>query len=321
MKIINKFLLIIPFFLIVNSCENFGVINKSFAGNPPVTTITPAPLFRGLYVDSLLYIISDTGKQNTLIRWAVRKNFNALYLYNLTPILSTVNNLSKLDSFIVRSKRAGLINISSARASESTSIDVSNTQSTQYYNTRCSINGKITNFNLENEYWNYTSSNTIGNVNFSTWINYKKNMYNFAKTINYTSDAYIGHLKDPGGSSTQTTMADGLVLYNDRILVHDYVDTVKFATTDGAWSYLQSRLDAIGKSAIAKKKVAQIVVIFAGYTADGPQYNMRYYFKYHTFQSAYDKVKASFDKSTFTGKKGINLIGYQIYAYHRVKDL
>jgi hypothetical protein len=102
--------------------------------------------------------------------------------------------------------------------------------------------------NLELEWWNKAA----------TFKNYLKelqgiNAWGDAQTTQIPTETYIGWFQNPTGQ--ELTQATGIVTNTDRVLVHDYQTTPTF-------SYMQSRLQWLGKAAKAQNKIQKVILTF-----------------------------------------------------------
>lgn len=285
--------------------------------NPPVvaaTTIIPTPTFRGMYVNDFNTILGTSAKEDSVLNYITAHNLNALYFYDLSSILGTPSNFAKLDTLIAKAKRRGVMWFGGTRASYNRAVVATN--SNVAYNT--TARNKLNTFNLENEFWNYEVNNLAGNLPYLQWKIENSKIYTYCVSKSIIADMYMGHFKDPYNNTPATVIANQIAKQNHRVLISDYVTTTKFINkTEGNFSAIKERLQILGTE--AQKRTGgyvDVIIIFHG----GNDY-MHSYFTNHTFVDAYNSVVATFNKSSFTGKKAIRIKGYMIYGYQQVKTL
>lgn len=284
-----RFLFIFGIVLLINACIPTGT-----------TPITRLPAYRGLYVNKFDTIFKDTSKENTLLRWAKKHNFNALTLYGLGEIIPYSSKYNDLAAFISRAKNMyGILEVNPTRGK---AIDFT-THINAYNNSRSNNVEKFNWANLEREFWNGDNSFTFSFTQLQLMKNWGLTQSPIIKV-----EEYIGWLRDSSGAPAnairEAQIADSIVLVVDRLLLHDYQQNLSF-------SYVQSRLDILGQKAIAQGKVLDVVIIFS---AENPTFS-GLYFTTHAFVDAYNFINNANNSASYTGKAGIRLIGYQIYNY------
>jgi len=276
------------------------------------------PSYRGVYVDNFHLIVGDTAKENKLLRWCKKYNFNAISTYDNETVFQNGLN-TKLAKFIKKSKTStyGIVSVASVRgyyqefSPNKTTNGVNNYSSVYYNNNRIDTLEKFNTFNLENEWWNATNE-IVAFVDYSKTLKY---MYSKAKLANHLplvkSELYIGWLT----TGYQKYQVGVLIDNTDRILVHDYEIQPSF-------SYLKSRLDTLGSVAKTKNKIVNVIIIFSAESL--PKNNfMGPYYSTHTFQEPYEDIVNQYYLSTTFTKYGsnINIIGYQVFTYSIINKI
>ena len=240
MNIRNYFLISILSFL-VYACIPTGT-----------TPIARYPAYRGLYVNKFDTIFKDTSKENTLLRWAKKNNFNALTLYGLGEIIPYSSKYNDLASFILRAKSS--YGISEVNATRGKAIDFT-VNVNAYNNSRVNTLERFNWANLEREFWNGDNTFTYSFTQLQ-----QMKTWGLTQTPIVKTEEYIGWLRDSSGAPynavRQAQIADSIVQTVDRLLVHDYQSTLSF-------SYVQPRLDVLGQAALAQSKILDVIIIFS----------------------------------------------------------
>ena len=271
------------------SSEQFlknGIVPRSGADK-----ISSENLYRGVYLDSLQYVVGNDAEEDKLLTWCQANNFTTVTCYDLYVILNSSANYPKMANFIKKAKNIfGIETVTACMGSSSAFNGLIN----NYNVSRTDPIEKFNYSNLELEWWNKAST-------FKNYLTQLKgiNAWGDEQSPRIPTEEYIGWFKNPMGQ--EAIQAEGLVKNSDRILVHDYQTTPSF-------SYMKSRLSWIGKAAQAQNKIMPIIVIFS--VEPSFSYN---YFLSNSFEAAYSMVVSQFNASNFDGKANIELIGYQIF--------
>ena len=270
-----------------------GVMPASADQGRP-TLQTPAPdqwLYQGIYIDKYAEMAGDVAKENDLLRWCQNYHFNVLTLYGMGTVLRSPKLHPALADFIRRAKTSyGIKQVSAVVTKAATVTSLID----PYNNDRGNSRGRLDYTNLELEWWNKAAD-------FETYDADLQQMQEWGRRQSpaVPNEEYIGWFKNPEGEDS--LMAARLVQHSARILVHGYQKSFTF-------SYLQSRLDWIGRAARAQGKIMPVIIIFS------PKQEFSYdYFAGHSFDDAWQWVTAAFRDAQFPGKDNIQLIGYQIY--------
>lgn len=293
------------------------------------------PIFRGVYLNSISTIIGNSELENAVLAWVQAKNFNQIYLYDLNTICATSTGRANLRNFIAKSRTYGVAGVAGVGVSK-TSMIGSAAYSRATYNSQITQNSeKLNIFNFENEFWNYNGADPyllpgtngqsrFNNSTVSDWESWNTEIFAYGNQNNIITDAYIGLIRD-GKTSTPPsnlkvpvdTVVNHLVNYTDRILLAAYMTTAQFTqSTNSAYDRISANLQLIGTKAVQNNKIVNVVIMFHG----GTEY-MHSYFESNSFLTAYDVIRASFNNAAGIWKNGVNLIGYQVYAYQNVKDI
>lgn len=269
------------------------------------TTTTSSSALNGLYVDSFDSICGVSAKQDSLLAFCRRNGVNWLYLYDLNTVTVNDAGKTKLAAFLTKFHAAGI---------KSAGVYVSQSSLTKriaYNDARTKSVEKLDGLNLELEYWNNSGT-------FSEWQGLINNARAYTSAKGLKSDFYIGFLKNAGVSAA--TQAKFMVTATDRASLHCYIDSTRMASTDGAFTYLQGRLNELGLQAIDKGKVYTVEIIFAkSYKIDANTTITNGWFNTHTVSEALAKVKSSAARLSWTGKNGINIEGKIRYNYTQFK--
>jgi hypothetical protein len=267
-------------------------ITAVFLGRPPLQNpVQDQQLYRGIYVDKYAEMAGVVAKENDFLRWCQKYNFNVLTLYGMGKVLRSPQLRPALSDFIRRAKTTyGITQVSAVVTKAATVTDLIDS----YNNDRGNSRSRFDYTNLELEWWNNAAD-------FETYDADLQEMQQWGRKQSpvVPNEEYIGWFKNPEGEDS--LMADRLVQHSSRILLHDYQRNFTF-------SYLQSRLDWIGRAAKARGKIMPVVVIFS------PKQEFSFdYFTNHSFGDAWQWLTAAFRDARFPGKDNVQLIGYQIY--------
>jgi hypothetical protein len=261
-------------------------------GRPLLQTAVQAQwLYRGIYVDKYAEMAGDVAKENDFLRWCQKYDFNVLTLYGMGKVLRSPPLRPALADFIRRAK--GTYGIGQVSAVVTKAVTVTDLIDS-YNNDRSNSLSRFDYTNLELEWWNNATD-------FENYDADLQQMQQWGKKQSpvVPNEEYIGWFKNPEGEDS--LMASRLVQHSSRILVHDYQPNFTF-------SYLQSRLDWIGRAARAQGKIMPVIIIFSPRQEFSAEY-----FKAHSFGDAWQWVTAAFRDAQFPGKDHVQLIGYQIY--------
>jgi hypothetical protein len=267
-----------------------------------ITNIDNPATHRGMYIDGANNIIGNTTKENALITYAVNKGINSFAFYGLKSVISTSANYSKMASFLSRCSQNGITNfvyVVVYYPGSKNGLDT--TYIRKYNNSRSSSAEKFDGVNLEWEFWN-------GATSWSTYLTTLKSFYNWTRKVtpNLCNEVYFGWFSNP--ATMPQTMADEMVTYCDRILLHDY-------RTSPSVSYMESRLDYFGLAAVDQGKTKKIIVLFS---AEGDY--MGPYYSSHSYNDAYQTIASQYATANIDGKAGLRIYGWEIYNYTYAKQ-
>lgn len=269
------------------------------------TVTTTSTALNGLYVDNFNLIGGVTVKEDSLLTYCRTNGVNWLYLYDLNSFMADDPGKTKLAAFLTKFHAAGI---------KSAGVYVSQSSLTKrisYNDSRTKSAEKLDGLNLELEYWNNPGT-------FAEWENLILNARAYTSAKGLKSDFYIGFLKNAGVDAP--TQAKFMVTATDRASLHCYIDSTRMASTDGAFTYLQARLNELGLQALDKGKVYTVEIIFAkSYKIDANTTIVNGWFNTHTVSEALQKVKTSAAKLSWTGKNGIKIEGAIRYNYTQFK--
>jgi hypothetical protein len=247
--------------------------------------------YEGLYVDKFGEIAGNPSQEDDLLRWAQAHSFHSLTLYNMKAVLGNPGLKPALADFIRKARsQYGIAEVTAVVSNSSTVTTLIDA----YNRSQRDPGARFDHINLELEWWN----NACAFDQYSAYLQAMKEWGERQKPI-VEVEEYIGWFKNPVGEDS--LMAAALVRNSDRILVHDYQQNPTF-------TYLQPRLDWIGRAARAQGKTMPIIVIFNA----KPEF-MGGFFAGHSFSDAYHIVQDAWSHADFAGKGNLRLIGYQIY--------
>jgi len=267
-----------------------------------ITNIDNPATHRGMYIDGSNTIIGNTTKENELITYAANKGINSFAFYGLKSVISSSSNYSKIASFLSRCSQNGITNFVYVVVYYPGSINgLDTTYIRKYNNSRSSSSEKFDGVNLEWEFWN-------GSTTWATYLTTMKSFYNWTRAVspNLCNEVYIGWFNNP--STIPQTMANEIVRYCDRILLHDY-------RVSPQASYMESRMSYLGLAALDQEKTKKIIVLFSAESSFmGPYYST------HSFNDAYQTIASQYTNADFSGKSGLRIYGWEIYKYSYAKQ-
>jgi hypothetical protein len=248
-------------------------------------------VYQGIYVDHYPEMAGDVNKETDFLRWCQKYGFNVLTIYGIHQVLSSPRLSRALADFIHRAKTGyGIKQVSAVVTKAATvtgPIDA-------YDNDRANRQNRFDYTNLELEWWN----NAADFGQYDSELEQMKN-WGMKQSPAVPNEEYIGWFKNPAGEDS--VMAASLVQHSSRILLHDYQQNFTF-------SYIQPRLEWIGKAARAQGKIMPVIIIFNA----KPEFSAAY-FSTHPFADAYQWVADAWHTADFPGKSNIQLIGFQLY--------
>jgi hypothetical protein len=290
----------------------------------PTNPLTPTPSsnqsiqFKGLYVNDYDTIIGNGNEENSLRTFTEYFGFNALYFYDLTPILASSSGRTNVREFNILVRESNVTEVGGIGGSSNTLVGTGTTgnNSRYFFNTGCTSSAETFNvFNLENEFWNYPDN--VGTVPFLTYRDEMLAVSAVTSGTNVTFDAYIGLIRDETSAYTPSQISSFLVNRTDRILLTCYITTNQFTgTTNYGLNTIDEELELLGNAASASNRNVKIIIIFHGGTSF-----MHSYFEEYGFEQAYTEFLGAYNSWTSTTKNNIELLGYMIYGYQQVKDI
>ena len=159
-----------------------------------------------------------------------------------------------------------------------------------------------------------------GNIIYSNWIEEQRNIYAYAKSVNLSSDFYIGLIRDQIMNTPDTQIALDMVGATDRIYLSWYVTSSEFESSDAGLNYVRTRLNLLGEAAHSIGRKIKIIPIFAGTS----EYMQSWFATPgNTLESAYNRALAAYNANTAgeittNAKLGIDIkCGYQGYRIAR----
>ncbi|HEY9663793.1 MAG TPA: hypothetical protein V6C65_35545 [Allocoleopsis sp.] len=194
---------------------------------------------------NLSNILGTTAKENDLLSFITKYQFDSISLYDLAKILGAGMG-AQLSSFIQAAKACGVVEVNAIGSTNSNWVQVQNYQSANA--------GKFDGLVTEVEFWNQSPVSTA----FSAFVTQLQYMQTLGITPPQITP-YIGWLnRDPSMSEAQEAAI--LAANVSRMFVHAYVKDPANAA-----SYIQSRVTAL----LTAKPSLPIWPIFS---AEGTQY-------------------------------------------------
>jgi hypothetical protein len=294
---------ILALLLFITACSKKSVNNSDIILEDTTNKPSTLPAYRGLYVDGFNTILGDTAKENNLLRWSQKNNFNVLTLYGLNYFLPNSSSYTSLASFILKAKSTYAITEVNATGGSTANFT---TNVNNYNISRTNTAERFNWCNLEREFWN--SDQTF---KYSYTVMQQTKLWGAAQNPTVKIEEYIGWIKDsataPVNAVRESQIADSIVQVVDRLLIHDYQANINF-------SYIQPRLSILGQRAAAQGKVLNVVIIFSAESVfSGP------YFTTNNFINAFNIIKNANASATYAGKANINIVGYQLFDYSEGK--
>ena len=221
---------------------------------------------RTLYVDDLNYILGSPSKENKLLSFAAKNNFNCLILYELNKVNKRVpfSNADKnniLADFIKKAKKEyGILQIGVSGEAADFFTDIIDV----YNNFRTKADEKVDIYNLEFEYWSKKASSDGGYYcegylrdnnmpcnrkgSFQFFVNNLKQLKALSKASNHQIkiEAYVGYF-------TQNEIIE-ISKYTDRIQIQAFDSNPKLC-----FSKVKKSLEFISKL----NKKTKISILFS----------------------------------------------------------
>lgn len=268
---------------------------------------------RTLYVDSFNTILGDLKKEDKLLVFAQRNNFNTLILYQLNKVdsrfsLSDHKKNNVLADFISKAKtKFGMHKIGASGESASFFID----RIDVYNSSRSKAEEKFDIYNLEYEYWSKKASGIDGyycvgyleenNItcnrkgSFKYFIANLKKLKSLSKNSKHkiNIEAYVGYY-------TQKEIKQ-ISKYCDRLLIHAYGKTPKSCFTS------------------AKKNLENLVQIKSKVKASilfsTRMDQLGYWLKFDSLGSCETKFIKEMNIKNINLKKNLNFDGFSYHTY------
>ncbi len=275
-------------------------------------TSLPAQTVKGLYVDGFNSILGNTLREDSLLNYAQLNGFNYLAFYQLHLVhaqydMTNFNSIAPLAAFINRAKTQYGIQKVGAIAENYWFFE---NRIRPYNSAHSNTNEKFDVYNLEFEFW-ITSSTGPSGYYCTTYLqpaslpcdtagaffffkNELRKIDSLAALDNLISETYVGW-----PNAGQCRQIAGLC---DRVLLHSYV-----ATDATVYGYTQTRLSDF---AGAPSGPVDIIVIFSS-----EQSFMGPWLTSNPETQAFSTYTTDFQNDPSSWTSGINLIGYQWFAY------
>lgn len=214
---------------------------------------------RYMYIDKTDTIYGNDTASKRLARYLKKYQFNGVYLYSTSGIVSSSSNYLKFSNFLKTLNDSGIVFrgvVSGSATTFQSGGGISN-----YNNSQTDVTKKINRANLELEWWN-------GACTWSVWDTTNSKI---SRATIPDNDFYEGWYKNMG-STIDTIAAKDQVIYSDRILLHCYqngIPTYSYANAKSTGA-TGGRLDIIAKGARqVNKRIDLYIIISAENTAWG----------------------------------------------------
>ncbi|MEO5970369.1 MAG: hypothetical protein ABIQ95_10620 [Bdellovibrionia bacterium] len=277
-------------------------------------SVAPRAVHRGMYFSPLATsigsmpltapyqnILSSTAKQNQLLTFIVKNQFDSLTFYDLHSILPSASLSGSLSSFIQAARDCGVVEMNAVGSQNS---DFDTIKRYQGQNS-----GKFDGVTVENEFWNAGSSNIthafnslISTLKYIRSLDIKNNSQAVKLSI------YLGWLnRDP--NTSEATAAMNIAQNVDRLYIHCYV---KSPTT--AFGYCQGRIQDFLNTGIPLE-------FYPIFSSEGAAFNagsggfMGDWLAANSLSSAENLFSTSFTNKYGSSKLSFDFVGYQYYEY------
>jgi hypothetical protein len=333
MKNLIKFTCLLFIIISCSKKENIATSNEgigAYARTLSLPSVLPEgkkPV-AGLYVSRFDSILGDSGRENTLLRWAKKHDFNFLYLYGVKNLMSPYKSRAKLNAFIGRANAAPYyFRVSFTASNEGYAI--------YYYNAYYSLfSNKFNAINTEYEFWNPNPDTSGSTLTYFSYHDFRPllDTINYINTVTASSTPrvqrfiYMGKYHDANAvhgaapsTYSYTAVLDEIIQKNDKIILANYHTNAGTTLSP----IIAGKLDTISKRAFALGKVASIEILFnAKLGSNAPQiYN---FFSTtgnnQAFITAYNNFITNYTASSaITYKPNLRIVGYSIYRYQEAK--
>ncbi len=272
---------------------------------------------RGVYINNFVtdgYLGNDV-KEDSILDWAVRHEFNNVYLYNIGSAMS-MGMQEELDTFVYKAHNWDYpIELTFVSAGFGTSFTNIENYHDDYDNIPVGIVSEI-------EFWN--GSKTYAD-DFAPWVE-KLNSLKF-DTVTVDSIVrnpdlyrrfYIGKIKD-GGEPPSIDIAENLVINHDEIFLTNYHSNGYNLSTSSSENSIRNKLSLLGEAGYNLGQKVNIVILF-NVRQDSPAPQIWDYFEEvgedHYFKHAYESFYKDFlEAEDIEHKNYLNLKGYGFYRY------
>ena len=268
---------------------------------------------RTLYVDNFNNILGNPSKEDKLLFFAKRNNFNTLILYQLNKVdkrlsLSDPRKNNTLAEFISKSKiKFGLKHIGASGEAASFFTDVIDI----YNKSRNKPEEKFDIYNLEYEYWsrkasgidgyyciNYLEENKITcnrEGSFNYFISNLKTLKSLSKESKHkiNIEAYVGYY-------TKNEISE-ITKYCDRLLIHAYGKTPKmsFSTAKSSLNHLYKINSKVKASILFSTRMDQL----------------GYWLKFESIGNCESQFIKEMNIKNINLKKNLNFDGFTYHTY------
>ena len=272
---------------------------------------------RGVYINNFVSdgYLGNAIKEDSILDWAVRHEFNNVYLYNIGSAMS-MGLQEDLDSFVQKAHDWEMpIEVTFVSAGFGTSFTNIELFHDDYENMPDGVVSEI-------EFWN--GSKTYAD-DFAPWIDRLNSLKCDTVTIDSivrNSDLYrrfyIGKIKD-GGEPASLDIAENLVINHDEIFLTNYHSEGYNLSTSASENSIRNKLSLLGEAGFNLGQKVNIVILF-NVRQDSPAPQIWEFFEEagedQYFKQAYESFYNDFlEADDIEFKNYLNLKGYGFYRY------
>ena len=272
---------------------------------------------RGVYINNFVTdgYLGNALKEDSILNWAVRHDFNNIYLYNIGSALSS-GLQEELDSFVNKAHNWEIpIAITFVSAGFGTSFSNIELYHDDYANIPDGIVSEI-------EFWNGTKTYAD---DFAPWIAKMNSLKYDTVTVDsiirnpsLSRRFYIGKVKN-GGEPPSLEIAENLVINHDEIFLTNYHSNAYNLSTSTSENSIRNKLSLLGEAGHNLEQKVNIVILF-NVRQDSPAPQIWDFFDEEDqdqyFKQAYESFYKDFlEAEDIDYKNYLNLKGYGIYRY------
>ncbi|GLR17525.1 hypothetical protein GCM10007940_21400 [Portibacter lacus] len=275
---------------------------------------------RGIYVNNFVTdgVLGNALKEDSLIQWCLKNEFNNAYLYNIGSALSSGMQV-ELDNFVEKANDH-FIDITFVSAGYGTSFSNIEAFHDDYENIPQGIVSEI-------EFWNGSGDY---DADYAPWLDHLDSLkYKIppGETMPLNPEVfrrfYIGKIKNPG-QAPSFDIAEDLIMHHDEIFLTNYHSDGFDLSSSTSENSIVNKLSLLGKAARNLDREVNVVILF-NVRQDSPAPNIWTYYSEehldHDFRAGYEKWYHDFiHSSDIEHKEYINLKGYGVYRWTDARE-